>query len=178
METKSPEDIAVEIGAPTVGLLGTQDWASALHSGVTVSELHYADGGGCIPFRVVDNGVVTSLLQDEGAPGDVQAVYQKMLGDCQAVELNLRPALYAAIKDLDPGADVVRGLTVGGKEMIADVIGGQIANLREPPGQPKFTVDKAGKVAVDLSDMSAANKLIAQTVIAASPVGANAAVKG
>lgn len=168
METKTPQEIAAEIGASSIGLLGTQDWHSPLHPELVVSELHYSDGTPVTAFRVKNTktGEVVSSLPSENSPGDVVAIYAGMLAAHQKIELEIKPAILAAIPDLDPEAQIVRGLTVGGKEMIADLVNGQISNLREPAGDPKFSIDKDGAVQVDLSALKGADKLAAQDAIA------------
>lgn len=168
METKTAQEIAAEIGAPTQDLLGTQDWQSDLHTDQLVSELHYANDGGCIPFRITNTrtGEVFSKIPSENAPGDVDSIYNDMITNHQSVAFDILPALYAAIPDLDPESPIVRGLNVGGKEMIADLVDGQIQNVREVAGSPIFTVDKSGVLQTDLSNLSDAHQALAQPALA------------
>jgi hypothetical protein len=82
------------------------------------------------------------------------------------------------VPDFDEqNASIVRGIRVGNKEMIADLVGGQIQNLRPHPGTISFSIDGTGKMqadtsSVDQSVLAAATAAIA-TQLAAAPLAVN-----
>lgn len=178
MESLSASEIAVAIGAPTVGLLGGQDLNPGLHPELTISQLHYDDGTQ-IAFRVIDTvtkDIIMSKLPEENAPGDVDGTWDDVRAIHQHVSFEVMPALYAALPDLDPKAkNIVRGITIGGQEMIADMVGGQIQNLRAVPSMPDIAIDK-GVLTVDTSSLDPADKATVDAaisdVVAAAPISA------
>lgn len=177
METKSAIEIAQAIGAPLNGLLGTQDWVSPLHSGIVISQLHYKAvydlitgeevGKSLIPFRAVNKITeeVISKLLDENAPGDVDAVQDSMVAVHQKISFEIMPALLKAIPDLDPASPILRGLTIGGKEMVADLVDGSIQNIRLAPIPPAIFLGANGAPVVDTSMMAPGHKIAADAAL-------------
>jgi hypothetical protein len=174
METKTAIQIATEVGAPTVNLLGTQDWSPPMHPGIVVSMLHYSDATPMVAFRVrnTKSGEIASKLSGEVAQVGTQV--DDAFSDAVALEqyknLTALPAVYSAIPDLDPGsATTVRGLTVGGQEMIGDVVGGVIKNIRAPSIGPVFSIAADGKLTIDTSPMSQANAALVANAVRVIP---------
>lgn len=168
MESKSAEEIATALGVPTANLLGTQDWASPLYPGLIVSQLHYSDGTPIQAFRISNKitAETFSKIPEENAPGDVDKLHAAIVAVHQKISFEVIPAIYAAVPDLDPSAEIVRGLTVGGKEMIADLVVGQVQNLRPSPVFPVIGLDANGKIAIDSSKLTADQRVLVDAEIA------------
>lgn len=178
MENLSKFEIAKVLGiADGTIIYGTQDSRADTHDHLIVSQLVYDQGNpdqrGIVPFRVrnLDTGEAWTKLPDENIPLDVAAV-DKVHSDIMLIQVlkngKIIPALMAAIPELDPEClEIIQLTMVGGKQKIADLVGGAIKNIRDPVSLPVFSVAKDGTLSCDLSLLPAEKQSLAQDAIEA-----------
>lgn len=156
MATQQDIDTTVALGEPIDGLYGVQHMRMSMSPDITVDMLHYAGTHPVKPFRMTDSqgNIVASLFPKEQiSPDDVTTL--ATVFDLERYKtFTLLPAIYAAVPDLDPDAPIVRGLTLGGKNMVADLVDGAITNLREGVEAPAF-VENAGTIEIQMDHLPA-----------------------
>lgn len=171
MENKTPLQIATEIGVSTTNLMGTQDWSPPLHPNIVISHLTYSDGT-IIAFRVrnLNTGNFLSKMASENPNGvNVDAVHNAIVAFERHKEVFVKGAIYSNVPDLDPSSQtIMRGLNVAGKAKIADIVNGQLTNIRDELVHPTFTFNKStGTLVVDSSALSLAQRTAINNAISA-----------
>jgi len=164
-EPLTKQEIAKALGLNPKHAKSVNRWGPDTHD--NRSAVHYkfdelGVGDKVIPFRVVNvttREVFTKLAgdfyQNKGElrmhpvdPAKVDALYAEVMAIQHVKNLEVEPAIFAAIPEMDPGEKTLVELTVGGVPVKADLIDGKLVNVRERPAIPAYTTDANGTLIV------------------------------